>query len=361
MCRLSMVVLAVVSALSGAGTASAGYFLTDLGTLPTGASSDATAINSKGQVAGYSGVNYATTGGVHAFLWTGGQMGDLGTTSDSSLTMNFGFGLNDSGAVVGSTNLGTGAVYSNGTWSQLPGTSTAYAINDAGVIVGEESNGLGFIRTPDGAITSIGPSPAFAINQSGDVVGGSGSGLLGGGEAWYYSHTTTFTYPLNGLVTGYGAAMYGINDSGQMTGMCTYGDGSNPFGTPRAGAYFGGLTGACTDLGSLVPKSQQYFPSNGGVISVQGNGIAANGDIVGSMGFQNEGPYIPAGQHGFIYSAANHTVTDVNTVLDSSVPANWVVTMPRRLPPSPTLVTWARNGSPPMQRRTAEIRPTRCC
>ena len=186
-------------------------------------------------MAGYSGINYATTGGSHAFLWTGGQMDNLGTSSDSTMTMTFGWGLNDNGAVVGSTYAGVGVVYSNGTWTQLPGTSTAYAINDAGTIVGEGSNGLGFMRTTNGMITSIGPSPAFAINQSGNVVGGSASGLLGGGEAWYYSHTTGFTYPLDGLVMGYGAVMYGINNSGQMTGMSTYGDGNNPFGTPQAG------------------------------------------------------------------------------------------------------------------------------
>jgi hypothetical protein len=120
--------------------------------------------------------------------------------------------------------------------------------------------------------------------------------------------------------------MYGINDSDQMTGMSTYGDQVNPFGTPRAVAYTGGANGTYTDLGSLVPESQQYWPSGGGSIRVQGNGIAANGDIVGSMGFQNQGPYIPTGQHGFIYSAATGTVTDLNTLLDSSVPANWVIT-----------------------------------
>ena len=119
--------------------------------------------------------------------------------------------------------------------------------------------------------------------------------------------------------------MNAVNDSGQMTGMSTYGNGIDEFGVPRAGAYLSGAAGNCTDLGSLVPKSQQY-DTEVTTMLVQGNSIAANGNIVGSMGFQNEGPYIPTGQHGFIYSAASNTVTDLNTLLDSSVPANWVIT-----------------------------------
>ena len=125
-------------ALWGVGTASASYYLTNLGALPTGAGSDATSINAKGQVAGYSDINSNTTGGSQAFLWTGGNMDNLGASPDGSVTMTFGWGLNDSGAVVGSTYAGVGVVYNNGTWTQLPGTSTAYAINDAGTIVGED-------------------------------------------------------------------------------------------------------------------------------------------------------------------------------------------------------------------------------
>ena len=49
----------------------------DLGTLPGGTGSDATAINNNGQIVGWSGVG---GGGFHAFLYQNGLMQDLGTS-----------------------------------------------------------------------------------------------------------------------------------------------------------------------------------------------------------------------------------------------------------------------------------------
>jgi hypothetical protein len=129
-------------------------------------------------------------------------------------------------------------------------------------------------------------------------------------------------------VTDLGADAWatGINVNGQVTGYAG-GNGIDWQGAPRAVQYSGGVNGTYTDLGTPVDPRIQYQSSpESPWIWNQGNGIAANGDIVGSMGFQNEGPYIPDGQHGFIYSDSAGTVTDLNTPLDSSAPANWVIT-----------------------------------
>ena len=74
--------------------------MSDLGTLPGGTSSAADAINSLGQIVGYSDIG----GGVDsAFLYSGGNMIDLNTLlpANSGWVLQQGLGINDSGQVVG--------------------------------------------------------------------------------------------------------------------------------------------------------------------------------------------------------------------------------------------------------------------
>ncbi|HEX3600498.1 MAG TPA: hypothetical protein VHU84_10175, partial [Lacipirellulaceae bacterium] len=84
--------------LVGSSTLGAPVFnLTDLGVLPGGTSSHATAINDNGTVVGYSEV---TGGANHAFIWTsGGGMQDLIPTSGSSQA----FDINNNDNVVGTS------------------------------------------------------------------------------------------------------------------------------------------------------------------------------------------------------------------------------------------------------------------
>ncbi|HNA30042.1 MAG TPA: hypothetical protein PK437_08285, partial [Thiobacillaceae bacterium] len=116
------------------------YSLTSLGDLPGGTvSSTGNAINEAGQVAGYS----AVSGGMSAFLWSGGIMSNLGSAGFQSWSM----GLNDSGRVVGLFTTTPGA-YHAFSWDlaagwrdlgDLPGGldySKAAAINNPGQIVG---------------------------------------------------------------------------------------------------------------------------------------------------------------------------------------------------------------------------------
>jgi probable HAF family extracellular repeat protein len=132
----------------------------DLGTLPNGSVSEAFDINRSGQVVGYS---YTTsTGTPHAFLYSGDQMQDLGTLGGS---FSRALGLNDSGQVVGNSSPPTGRthafVYSGGQMydlnSLIPADSGwelvfANEINTSGQIVGTgiiNNQTRAFLATPD--------------------------------------------------------------------------------------------------------------------------------------------------------------------------------------------------------------------
>ena len=120
--------------------------LTDLGTptLGNGNYSEAVAINSAGQVAGWSTTNNLS----HAFLWQNGTMTDLGTLGGSYSQAT---GINSAGQVVGySTTTGEGAqdafVWQSGRMTDLNSLlavgsgwvlSEATGINDSGEIVGD--------------------------------------------------------------------------------------------------------------------------------------------------------------------------------------------------------------------------------
>src|SRR5689334_7332966 len=93
------------------------YRVTDLGTLG-GSGSTATAINASGQVVGYSDGPAGSAG--HAFLYSSGQMKDLGTLGGES----YAYGINSTGQVTGEYASGwdpfygtlhTAFRYSNGT------------------------------------------------------------------------------------------------------------------------------------------------------------------------------------------------------------------------------------------------------
>jgi probable HAF family extracellular repeat protein len=120
------------------------YKVQDLGTLG-GPWSQAAGINEAGKVVG--GSPASDEGGVHAFLYSGGQMSDLGTLggSDSSA-----LDINDADKVVGSSSTSEAFtyhafLYSDGVMrdlnSLIPANSgfeltSAAAINDNGNIVG---------------------------------------------------------------------------------------------------------------------------------------------------------------------------------------------------------------------------------
>jgi probable HAF family extracellular repeat protein len=100
-------------------------------------------LNDAGEVVGHAQVS---SGYMHAFLWNGLAMQDLGTLGGSS---SYAYGINDDGQTVGYSTLSDGAdhafLYSNGLLLDLNSLigagsgwtlDAAYAVNNAGQIVG---------------------------------------------------------------------------------------------------------------------------------------------------------------------------------------------------------------------------------
>lgn len=128
-----------------------GRRLRDLGTL--GGNNEATTahdINDAGQVTGYSP---GADGRVHAFLWERGVMRDLGVPTGA--TSSFGYGINNRGQVVGTAGFGglfdpdahaRAVIWQDGVVTDLRtlvddvppeiNLLTGHAVNDDGVIVG---------------------------------------------------------------------------------------------------------------------------------------------------------------------------------------------------------------------------------
>jgi len=139
----SCVLLALLLGASHSLVATAVYSVTDLGNLG-GSYSYGNAINNTGQVTGYSD----TPSGIHAFLYSNGQMTDLGTldASGSPNAESRGNAINNAGQVTGVSN-GRAFLYSDGqmidlgTPANFKGSTEGTAINDAGQVTGSLDSG----------------------------------------------------------------------------------------------------------------------------------------------------------------------------------------------------------------------------
>ena len=88
-------VLSALFCLTGNGTAHSGGTMIDLGTLG-GPGSQARSINDSGQIVGLS---FTASGQIHAFLYSGEKMTDLGTLPGG--TYSYAYGINNNGQIVG--------------------------------------------------------------------------------------------------------------------------------------------------------------------------------------------------------------------------------------------------------------------
>lgn len=253
--------------------------LTSLG----GGSSQASAINSSGQVVGVSA--NAATGFNEAALWSSGTITDLTVQSGNSF---YGASaINDAGLVAGSTANSQAAVWNGTTVSDLGtlggSSSTANGINNAGQVVGYSytagSAGIyhatlwnGTTATDLGTLpgASGGSSIANAINNSGQIVGSSAAVPAHGVFA---SHATLWngTSAIDlGTLGGNTSSANAINNAGQIVG--------NSFlagNTVEHAVLWNGTT--ATDLNSFLSASRV----SAGWVLVTANGINNNGWITG--------------------------------------------------------------------------------
>ena len=178
----------------------------------------ATAINSRGQVAGWGETKVTDTDGQlisHAFLWQGGRMIDLGGRNSSAVA------INERGLVAGAIDQGQSepraVLWAKGQMALLPlaprgDQSWAYAMNNHGQIVGWASGK--HVRAAlweNGKLRLLGGpgelSSARAINERSQIFGE--SGVLGS-FLWYrgqVSHLNIFT-----------DQTFALNDRGQLVG-----------------------------------------------------------------------------------------------------------------------------------------------
>ncbi|OPY75813.1 MAG: hypothetical protein A4E65_03409 [Syntrophorhabdus sp. PtaU1.Bin153] len=209
--------------------------LTDLSTLG-GYGSSAFDINSSGQIAGSS---FAFGGGNEmAFIWENGAMSALLLPEGDSYSLCRGYGINDSGQVVGSCFISskeTAVLWETRDAPPQPlgalnGSLSCVArrINNAGQVIGEcyfPSDGPANIRAflwDEGGMKDLGTLGgtyvrAHGINDAGQVVGESAvPGYHYHAFMWENDRMTD----LGTLPSGYSCTAFGINNRSQAVGYC---------------------------------------------------------------------------------------------------------------------------------------------
>src|SRR6187402_2083683 len=174
MIRPQRKIRALVAALAACAmsASAADWTLVDLGTLG-GPNAYATAVSAGGRVAGCS---ETAAGEIHAFVWYGGTMTDLGRGAEGAGN-SCALALNDEGLVAGRASTGELVLWKEGVVTPLGFRGDVGDMNTHGVVVGArtvDASTRAFIYR-DGVVTELGePSArgeATAINTRGQVVG----------------------------------------------------------------------------------------------------------------------------------------------------------------------------------------------
>jgi probable HAF family extracellular repeat protein len=277
----------VVGAADAAGPQHAfsysGGGLQDLHTLPGGASSGANAVNDLGQAAGSSQV---AGGDEHAFRSApgGGPLQDIGTLPGGSFAIAK--GVNNAGIVVGDSDEAGGPPVTNhaflydGAMHELTGFGGVFthanAINDAGLVVGQ-----GALPTADlsqlharafrydgGGYFDLGTlggdsSAAYAISDNGLIAGQADTGDA---TQHAFLYDAAGMHDLGALTAGISIAR-GVNNAGMVVG--------DPGVSVTPGYAFVYAGGQLLNLNSLIPAGSGWSLD-------MATGINNAGQIVGS-------------------------------------------------------------------------------
>ena len=274
---------------------------------------DALSINASNQVVGYSEVRVGGNWEIHATLWSGGSVTDLGPGIATS--------INTSGQAVGYYNSRIGSIPMVWTGSESTGFGNiqgATSINSSGQIAGNKyGNGITHAVVVSNAadvlttatyteLSGLGGASTYAnsINDNGQVVG---NAQLADNMAL---HATLWS---NGTVTDLGAGnAYTINNMGWIVGS------SNSHATLWSNS-------TVIDLGTL-----------GGVYSFAYS-INNAGLVVGSADTASNN------QHAFLYNGTS--LIDLNSYLDASlVDSGWVLNTAKSINDSGSIVGTASNS-----------------
>ena len=288
-----------------------GYIYTDLGPLPSGDDSFATAINSTGQAVGFSSV----AGNRHATLWNGTTPTDLSMLPGSG-NYSEAWGINNNGMVAGSSwsaaDDDTRATVWNSTAATrldpLSGSDSSFghAINDHNQVAGWSSTDEGMRATLWNGTTATelgtlggNSSIAYAINDDGKVAGQS---TINSDSSVRHATVWNGTTPTDlGTLGGNSSVAYDINDSGRVAGRSDVTTGSFNY---HATIWNGTMP---TDLGTL------------GGDSSQANAINNAGIVVGWSETPDDGT------SATLWDGT--TAIDLNSFLnEDTVNAGWVLT-----------------------------------
>ena len=335
--------------LSGiAGYAETLYTVTDIGGLGSDNGSKALAINDRGQITGIGALAEpdSTGAGVHAFLYDRGTMSDLGTLGRNS----FGLAINNQGQVAGHSEgpvsgflVSRAFLYSAGVMHDI-GTlggygAQAYAINSKGQITGwsslSEFSGQHAFLYSDGVMHDLPVgtfSIGYGINGSGQIVGTSDAVAAGG-----FLYSQGVLIPL-GTLGGLFSVPFAINERGQVTGGASADPTpDNPFGVEHPFVYDNGVM---RDIGG------------GHVFIGWGNAINDHGDVVGVANASSTSEF-----HGFVYR--DGTLADLNTLLDPTTGAGWVILEATGIDNRGEIVGTASPVGDPAQAHAVLLRPCR--
>jgi probable HAF family extracellular repeat protein len=315
------ITISAIAMIAWSGYALAGnYTVTQLGLLPGGTYTNASAINNEGQVVGYADDYFPNifSQEISATIWNG---------TTPTLIAHGGFvfagaaGINNSAVVVGSI------TYENFTtcpfaWSLSHGffylttgcdpQGYANGVNDSGQIVGETSVGANpnvpkhatLWASPTTTNPTILPtlgrprntsSSAQGINAAGQIVGSSG-----------FSDGTTFTQH---------ATLWTGTNGAYVTDLGTLGGANSTANAINTGGHIVGwanTTGGDQHAAFWDRKKVRDLGTLGGKTS-SANGINAGGYIVGAADTNN------GGSHATLWMSARAKPIDLNSEIDSSL------------------------------------------